>query len=96
MTQQPLAFIYFLCIEDDNPLAAVDLLRTIEHLPHQYRNGAYDNSSTTIKNFVFILNDSTDESKFNTFKKQLTGQFNDKVIFEIKMSVPKSQASQPA
>ena len=40
-----------------------------------------------------ILNDSTDESLFGTFKKKLTGQFSDKIIFEIKMSVPKSQAA---
>ena len=90
LTQQPLAFIYFLCIEDKDPLAAVELLRTIEHLPHQYRNGAYDNSNGNLKSFVFILNDSTDENLFGTFKKKLTGQFSDKLIFEIKMSVPKS------
>ena len=67
----------------------------MEHLPHQYRNGAYDSGAQTIKTFVFILNDCADERKYNDFKQALTGQFNDKMIFGIKMSVPRHLSNQP-
>ena len=37
LTQQPIAFIYFLSVEDKDPLVAIDRLRTTEMLPKQYR-----------------------------------------------------------
>ena len=63
LTQQPIAFFYFLSVDDKDPLTAIDGLRAVEMLPRAYRTGVYDNSKATIKQFVMILNDASDENR---------------------------------
>lgn len=73
-------------MEDKEPLSAIDRLRSTEMLPKQYRSGVYDNSRNTVKQFVFILNDQTDESRFNTLRAKVSQQFAENTVHEIKMS----------
>jgi len=93
LTQQPIAFIYFLSVEDKDPLEVIDRLRMTESLPKQYRSGIYDNSKQSVKQFVFILNDSPDERRFQEVKDRVGTQFGAEIIQEIKMS---ASASSPA
>ena len=93
LTQQPIAFFYFLSVEDREPLSAIDRLRSTEMLPKQYRSGVYDNSRNTVKQFVFILNDQPDESRFNTLRSKVSQQFADNTVHEIKMSAPPNTTS---
>lgn len=71
LTQQPIAFIYFLSVEDKDPLGAIERLRMAEMLPKQYRSGIYDNSSNTVNSFVFILNDYADQSRYAAARQAL-------------------------
>ena len=82
----PIVFIYFLSVEDHDPLSAIDLLRSPENLPAQYRSGVYDNSKMSIRQFVFILNDTQDDRRYQDILSAVKGQFDSKSIFEIKMS----------
>ena len=87
-----MGFVYFLSVEDKDPLSVVELLRTTESLPKQYRTGVYDNSKAAIKQFVFVLNDSPDATRFNAVKAVLASQsqFPEVVIHEIRMSASAS------
>jgi hypothetical protein len=39
-------------------------MRRPENLPAAYRAGIYDNSKNSVRQFVFILNDSPDDRKY--------------------------------
>ena len=49
----------------------MERLRTTEMLPKQYRNGIYDNSKANMKQFVLILNDYSEESRFAACRDQV-------------------------
>ena len=71
-------------MDDEDPKGMVEVLRRLENLPHQYRS-VYECSTSAVKQFVFILNDSGDENKFFAASKALGSQFKD-ATYEIKMS----------
>jgi hypothetical protein len=64
LTHQPICFIFFLSVEDNDPLMAIEAMRRPENLPAAYRAGIYDNSKNSVRQFVFILNDSPDDRKY--------------------------------
>jgi hypothetical protein len=86
LTAQPICFVFFLSVEDNDPLTAIEAMRRPENLPAPYRAGIYDNSKNAIRQFVFILNDSPDDRKYQDTVSAVKGQFDSKSIFEIKMS----------
>jgi hypothetical protein len=75
LTCQPLCFIFFLSVEDSDPLSVIEAMRRPENLPMQYRSGMYDNSKNQIQQFVFILNDTMDERKYQDTLNAVQGQF---------------------
>jgi hypothetical protein len=80
-------------VDDKDPLQTIDLLRKPENLPNQYRSEIYDNSLASIKQFVFILNDQSDEFKLKRCRDTISKQFNDNIIFDVKMTHPLSSAA---
>jgi hypothetical protein len=81
-----LAHIFFLSVEDSDPMNAIEALRKAENLPAQYKSGMYDANKTVIRQFVFILNDTPDDRKFQDSVNAVRNQFDPSSIFEIKMS----------
>lgn len=57
----------------------------------------YDNSKNNIRQFVFILNDTPDDRKFQDSLNSVKSQFEPSCIFEIKMSgnLMKEEQKQP-
>jgi hypothetical protein len=57
----------------------------------------YDNSKNNIRQFVFILNDTADDRKFQDSLNSVKSQFEPSCIFEIKMSgnLMKEEQKQP-
>lgn len=96
LTGQPLAHIFFLSVEDNDPLSAIEAMRKPENLPQQYRSGMYEGSKTVVKQFVFILNDTADDRKFQDSHNSVRAQFDSSAIFEIRMSGNRGQEEQKA
>jgi hypothetical protein len=97
LTCQPVAHVFFLSVEDNDPLSAITAMCKPENLPQQYRSGMYDNSKNNIRQFVFILNDTPDDRKFQDSVNSVKSQFEPSCIFEIKMSgnLMKEEQKQP-
>ena len=72
----------------------IEAMRRPENLPAAYRAGIYDNSKNSVRQFVFILNDSPDDRKYQDTVHAVKGQFDSKSIFEIKMSGNLAAAAQ--
>lgn len=54
LTEQPIAFLYFISGTENDPLASIDTLRKAENLPALYKEGIYDD--TGAQTFILILN----------------------------------------
>jgi hypothetical protein len=72
-------------------MSVIEAMRKPENLPPQYRNGIYDNSKTAIKQFVFVLNDSEKDGKFQEIADKVKKEFT---AFEIKMSPTTEEAKE--
>ena len=45
LVNQPIAFVYFICATEHDPLGTIDMLKRAENLPSLYKEGLYDDSN---------------------------------------------------
>lgn len=64
VTQQPIAFIYFISATEHDPLGTIDMLKRAENLPALYKEGIYDDSSSSTQTFVLILNPTSNSKTY--------------------------------
>jgi len=71
LTQQPVAFVFMVTVDDIDPLSIINRLRLFENLPRQYVDGVYDSSPANTKSFVFVLNDQEDDATCKSSIKRI-------------------------